>query len=69
MDAGVTVPIHYGISGALFFALRVVGHGSVWIAYKKTLNDAATISDVNINQYLQMNFKHNNDAHEFIKIY
>ena len=56
--SGVTVPIitqyqlslamHYGISGVLFFALRVVGLGSVLIACKKTLNDTVTISGVKI---------------------
>ena len=45
----VSLAMHYGINGALLSELRVVGLGSVLIAYKKTLNDAVNISGVKIN--------------------
>ena len=45
----LSLAMHYGIGGVLLFALRVVGLGSVLIAYKKVLNAAVNISDIKIN--------------------
>lgn len=49
----LSLAMHYEISSALLFALRVFGIRSVLIAqYKKTLSDAVTKSDVKmINIY------------------
>ena len=46
--------MHHGISGALLFALRVVGLGGVLIADKNTLNESVTKLDTRINKYLLM---------------